>query len=61
MLQYLALVNLGRTIQPQITMTVEAQESLQNVQNPGHLSEDQHPVLLALELPEQPRQHLQFS
>lgn len=45
----LSLINLRRTVQPQINVTVEVQKGLQNVQHLRHLRENQNSVSIGFE------------
>lgn len=49
----LSLLHPRAAVQPEVDVSVVVEELLQNVQHPSHLSEDQHPVAAALQLPQQ--------
>ena len=57
----LTLFDLGRTIEPQISVAVIVQERLQNIQHLGHLGEDENAMMTRFQVVEQGRKDLQLA
>ncbi len=59
--EHLTLVDSRRAVQSQVDVAVVIEESLEHVEHASHLGEDEHAVLVALELAQELFQCLQFA